>query len=111
MSYASNAAATASWAARRARPRFAALTTARSDAVTMLEWMPTPQTTSPSTSASTYAAARRVLAGAHRVLVVVEHGDVDAESLGERVDERRDRAVALALDDLARLAVDRAAAR
>ena len=36
-----------------------------------------------------------VFPGAHRVLVVVEHGDGDAVSLGERVDERRDRAVAV----------------
>src|SRR5581483_4321019 len=45
--------AAASFSARRsASARSTAFTTARSDAVTMLGWRPTPQTRSPSTSAS-----------------------------------------------------------
>ena len=43
--YVSNAAAAASRTARSERARFTAFTTPRSDAVTIEEWMPTPQTT------------------------------------------------------------------
>ena len=49
----SNAAVVAASAWRAASARFTALITARSDAVAMLEWSPTPQSVSSSTSTST----------------------------------------------------------
>ena len=53
----SKSAAASAIAPRSASARLTAFTIARSDAVTMLGWRPTPQTGSSSTSASTYAAA------------------------------------------------------
>src|SRR5262249_25694448 len=50
---ASKSAAASATARRAASARLTAFTTARSEAVTMLGWSPTPQTASSSTSAST----------------------------------------------------------
>ena len=75
--------------------RLTADTTAFSDAVTMFASMPTPHSTRSPTAHSTYAAARASPPADMRVLGVVEHAHVDADR-AQRVDERRDRAVAVA---------------
>ena len=94
----SNASTTVSARRFAAAARLAALTIARSEAVRIDPCTPTPQNASSSTSASTYAAACASARAGHRVLVVVADRDRDAERLRERVDERGERSVPLALD-------------
>ena len=80
--------------------------TARSEAVRMLSSRPTPQRTVAVGRLRLDVGRRgRVGAGGHRVLGVVDDLDVDAEVVAQRVDERGDRAVALARHRLV-LAVD-----
>ena len=67
--------------------RLAAQVTALSEAVTMLESMPTPHRTLPSAGFSLDVTHRLgILAGAGRVLVIVAHADPDAAVLAERLD-------------------------
>ena len=80
----------------RMEARFTAATTAFSDAVTMFGSSPTPKTVRSPVAQFHVGHRRRVLAGARRVLVVVEHVDVDAGAVAQRMDERVDRAVARA---------------
>ena len=63
----------------------------------MLESTPTPQSTGPSRRRLDVGRGARVLAGADRVLGVVEHPHVDPD-VAERVHEGGDRAVAGARD-------------
>ena len=86
------------------RRRLAALTTACREASRMLESIPTPQATSSLGLGLDVGDRGGAAARGQGVLVVVEHGELDAQAR-QRVDEGVDRAVALA-DGAAVLPVD-----